>query len=372
MKHIGIDLGSRQSAMCTTEGGNVLSERTLKTVDLGRWFAKSEPCRVVLESCAESRRIALLAQAAGHEVRIVPSMFVRSLGVGARKIKTDKRDARALADASFRMGEKLPSIHIRSDASVALQDLLNSRQSVIATRTKAINTVRGYMRKELLERVKGDSTLFAARVREALGDMAENELAISVHLAIIDTANEQLAKIETRLKQLADSNEEAQRLRKLPGVGPIIALAFIAAIDDAKRFPSAEKVASFAGLCPGENTTGGNRKRIGIIGAGKTWLRSLLVQGAHSALNSQQRDPLLLWARGLEQRKGRKVAVCALARKLAVIMWAMLRDGSRYDPRMNRPRATALEERTEQLRSELSSAVLEDAAQLDGGSQPTT
>jgi hypothetical protein len=98
-------------------------------------------------------------------------------------------------------------------------------------------------------------------------------------------------------------------------------------------------VASYIGLSPGENTTGGNVRRTGIIAAGQRQLRGLLVQAAHVMLNARKtREPMAEWALELERRRGRKVAVCALARRLAVVMWAMLRDGTRYDPTQTRSR----------------------------------
>jgi transposase len=92
-------------------------------------------------------------------------------------------------------------------------------------------------------------------------------------------------------------------------------------------------------LNPGENTTGGKVRRTGIVAAGQKQLRGLLVQAAHSMCNARKaREPMAQWALELERRRGRKVAVCALARRLAIVMWAMLRDGTRYEPTMTRPR----------------------------------
>jgi transposase len=322
--------------------GEVVLERTIGTSEIDRFLAKRSPSRLAIESCAESRKVALMAREHGHQVRVVPTSFVRSLGVGARRIKTDKRDARSLAIASFRLGDELPQVHIRSDETAAIQDLVRARASLVSMRTMAINFVRAQLRKELLGRgPRGTAQTFCARVRELVGETPS--LEVSAHLKIVDALNEQITELDSRMKETSKASESATRLQAITGVGPIVALAFLAAIDDPKRFASVSHVASYLGLSPGENTTGGKVRRTGIVAAGQRQMRTLLVQAAHVMLNARKtREPMAAWALELERRRGRKVAVCALARRLAAIMWAMLRDGTRYDPGLTRPRSAQL------------------------------
>jgi len=310
--------------------GAILLERTLHTKELGLFLAKRTPSRIVIESCAESRKVAQMALAHGHEVKVVPTSLVRSLGVGARNIKTDKRDARNLANASFRLGDELPQIHVRSDEAASIQDLVRARASLVSQRTAAINFVRAQLRKALLGRgPRCTSKLFGVRVRNLLGE--DSGLQLNAHLKVIDTLNEQIDDLEKRMKETAKKTERAIALQKITGVGPIVALAFLATIDDPKRFASGSHLASYVGLSPGESTTGGKIRRTGVIAAGQKQLRGLLVQAAHVMLNGRKtREPMAQWAVEIECRRGRKVAVCALARRLAIVMWAMLRDGTRY------------------------------------------
>lgn len=354
MKHVGVDLGGRQSSICILdENGNVLRELTMPTRALNVFLERLEPSIIVIESCAESRKVALMARGLKHEVRVVPTAFVRSLGVGARRIKTDKRDARALADASFRMGDKLPTTHVRGDETAAMQELLRGRALLIESRTASINFVKSWLRKELLPRLTGRAPAFSARVRELLPAGADPHGVIEAQLAIIDQLNDRIAELTNRISELAKADERAQRLQAIPGVGPIVALAFLVAIDDPKRFASASHLASYVGLSPGESTTGGRVQRIGIVAAGQTQLRALLIQGAHSKLNSRKLDPMALWARELALTKKRQVVACALARRMAVVMWAMLRDGTRYDPSKNKPRRKQIaDELAEAIRGE--------------------
>jgi transposase len=177
-------------------------------------------------------------------------------------------------------------------------------------------------------------------VRELLG--VNIATTTESYLEVIDKLNEQIASLEKQMGLLA-KGEEAARLQKITGVGPIVALAFLSVIDDPKRFKSGSNVASYIGLSPGENTTGGFIRRTGVIAAGQQQMRSLLVQAAHSMLNARKtREPMAAWAHDLALRRGRKLATCALARRLAIVMWAMLRDGSAYHPAKTKPREPRL------------------------------
>lgn len=337
MEHIGIDLGASRSSICRlSSDGDIIHQCEVKTLDLERLLAKwPAGSRVVIESCAESRKVARMAQER-HEVCVVPTSMVRALGVGARGIKTDKRDAQNLAEASHRLGEKLPHVHVRSDEAAAIQDLVRGRASLIVMRTSSINFVRSQMRRELQPRVRSTPESFTRRVREAWGDAMM--ITTTAHLEIIDRLNEQIASVEKQMAACAKT-EPATRLQKIAGVGPIVALAFLSTVDDPKRFASAAHLASYVGLSPGESTTGGRVRRTGLIAAGQQQLRALLVQAAHSMLNARRtREPMAAWAHELILRRGRKLGTCALARRLAIVMWAMLRDGTAYQPTMTKPR----------------------------------
>lgn len=338
MEHVGIDLGASRSAVClVSDTGCVTKEKEVRTAELGKLFSKILPSRIAIESCAESRAVAKLALERAHEVRIVPTIFVRSLGIGARKIKTDRRDARNLAIASFRLGDELPSIHIRSDEGAEIQDLVRARTNLVGQRTSAINFVRAQFRKALLGRgPRATSKTFVARVQDVLGEA--HGLEVDSHLAVVDTLNKQLDHLEVRIREFAKKHADTRRLQQISGVGPIVSLSFLAVIDDPSRFASGAQLSSYLGLSPGENTTGGRVRRTGVIASGQKHMRALLVQAAHVMLNARRtREPMAEWAQELAMRRGRKVAVCALARRLAVVMWAMLRDGADYDPAQTKP-----------------------------------
>ena len=148
MNHVAIDLGSKESQVCVRRGdGTILDERKCPTRKLGEWMKQLEPSRVILETTSEAFRVADAARAAGHEVRVVPATLARQLGVGEHGVKTDKRDARKLSEVSCRI--ELPSVHIPTENARELRSLLRSRELLVATRTKTINHVRGWLRTQL-------------------------------------------------------------------------------------------------------------------------------------------------------------------------------------------------------------------------------
>lgn len=121
-----------------------------------------------------------------------------------------------------------------------------------------------------------------------------------------------------------------------PGVGPITAIRFVAALDRVDRFPDAHQVESYLGLVPGENSSSDRQQRLSITKAGSSSVRWSLVQATWAlrvCCRSEAARPLQLWALEVEKRRGKKIATVALARKLAGILYALWRDGKAYDPR---------------------------------------
>lgn len=331
MEHIAIDLGGKESQICVrSPDGGIVLEKKHSTRHLGRLLKGRPASRVVLETSAEAFHIADQALACGHQVRVVAATLVRSLGVGARGVKTDQRDARVLSEVSTRID--LPSVHIPSSASRELKSICGTREVLIGARTKLINNVRGWMRTQLWRVRTGASTTFPVRVR-AHAALAGEELPehISRVLAILDTLNEQLRQADRQLAKAAAESEACQRLMTVPGVGPVTAMRFIAALDDVRRFSRAHSVQSYLGLTPGEHASSTYQRRTGITKAGPSAVRWTLVQAAWAAIRRRPADAMVIWATEVAKRRGWKVAVVALARKLAGILFAIWRDGTAYD-----------------------------------------
>lgn len=332
MEHVAIDLGSRESQVCRRDSqGKILESLRVKTAQLERYLEtrKQRPARVILETCSEAFHLADVSMKLGYEVRVVPATLVKSLGVGARGIKTDERDAAVLSEVSCRID--LPSVHIPSGVSRELKALSASRERLVDARTMLVNNVRGWLRTQAEVMPGRHCESFPARVRAKMGD------GVPVHierlLETIDLLNGQLRVANKELVALT-KNDLCQRLMTVPGVGPITAIRFIATIDTAGRFPNAHAVQSYVGLTPGERSSGTATHRTGITKAGAAALRGALVQAAWSAMYNSKKhryDPVIQWAIRLKERRNSCLAAVALARKLSGILYAIWRDGSRYD-----------------------------------------
>jgi transposase len=142
----------------------------------------------------------------------------------------------------------------------------------------------------------------------------------------------QIEKLDEEVKTIAEGDATCVRLMTMPGVGPVVALAFSTHIDDVERFASAEHLVSYLALVPGEATTGGKITRTETIKAGPGYLKALLVQGAWSAWRTRPNDPMVLWARHIACKSGNRVAIVALARKMASVLYAMWKHETSYDP----------------------------------------
>jgi transposase len=331
MEHLAIDLGGRESQICVRNSdGQIVDERRWPTAALGRYLATRPKSRVVVETCSEAFAVADAALAVGHEVRVVPATLVRSLGVGARRLKTDRRDARVLSEVSCRID--VPSVHVPSRESREWKTLCGMREALVGSRTKLVNTVRGWLRAEGRRPRSGQLSTFSTRVR-ALSPNVPLPSHVERQLRMIDALNCEINEADRELAMAAKADRVARRLMTAPGVGPATALRFIAALDQISRFPGAHAVESYVGLVPGEDSSSERKRRTSITKAGPTALRWCLVQAAWAARRTRRKDPMHRWADEVAKRRGTRVAVLALARKLAGILFAIWRDGSVYEPR---------------------------------------
>jgi transposase len=164
VNHVAIDLGGRESQICIRQpDGTIAHEGRVPTRSLPELVATWSRSRVVLETSSEAFRIADAALAAGHEVRVVPATLVKTLGVGSRGVKTDQKDARVLSEVSCRID--VPSVHIPSANSREMKSVCASREVLVETRTKLINSVRGWLRTQLWRIRSGSPGTFVDRVR---------------------------------------------------------------------------------------------------------------------------------------------------------------------------------------------------------------
>lgn len=327
MEHVAIDLGGSQSQVCVrSSDGTVVQEKRCRTSELVMCLGQRPASRVVMETCAEAFYFADALESQGHEVRVVPATLVRSLGVGARGIKTDRRDAQVLSEVSTRID--LKGVHIPSHISRQRKALCTSREALVTSRTQLINATRGWLRTQAARVRSGATHTFASRVRETLGNTVPDH--VQWLLLSIETLNAQIAQADQQIRQLAEADPLCRQLMTVPGVGPVTSLRFVAAVDRVDRFRDAHALQSYLGLVPGEDSSGDRQRRTSITKAGSAPVRRVLVQAALTAKRRSPNEPMVHWAMEIEKRRGKHIATVALARKIAGVLFAMWRDGTFY------------------------------------------
>jgi len=337
MDHIGMDVHKKESQICILAEGGELIERRVRT-EPERFTAilgDRPRGRILLEASTESEWVARCLETLGHEVIVADPNFAPMYATRTRKIKTDRRDARALAEAcllgAYRRAHRLsdPQRHVRGRLLV--------RDALVHTRTCYISLIRALLRQHGYRVPSGSAEAFLRRVL-ALSLPGRLLSQIAPLLAVMRHVNRQLSYSDQVIEDVTAQDERVQRLRTVPSVGPVTAAAFVATIDDVRRFRRAHEVEAYLGLVPRELSSGESQRRGRITKAGHARMRWLLIQAAVSILRRRppQAEALHAWALHIAARRGKHVAVVALARRLAGILYALLRDGSVFAP--GRPR----------------------------------
>ena len=335
MDHIGIDVHTMPSQICILSEDGELIERRVRTEPsrFAEELGPRPPARILIESATESEWVARCLETLGHEVIVADPNFAPMYAQRSRKVKTDRRDARALAEAcvlgAYRRAHRLSEDqrHVRARLTV--------RDALVRTRTGYISVGRSLLRQHGWRVQTGAAETFSQRVRKLpLPGRLLSEIAPL--LAVLRHVNQQLAYSDERIETVTATDARVRRLRTVPNIGPVTAAAFVATIDDATRFRHGHAVEAYLGLVPRELSSGETHRRGRITKAGHSRMRRLLVQAAVSTL--RRPDPrtahLREWAMRIAVRRGKKVAVVALARRLAGILYAILRDGNSYEPRI--------------------------------------
>lgn len=333
MEYGAIDLHTRKTLIRIVDGeGAVILDRTITTTreGLAQMFHGRARMRVVLETGTESEWVAQAIEAEGHEVVVADPNYALMYGVTVRAVKTDRRDVAALAEAC-RLGIYRPA-HRVSAAQRQTRRQLRVREQLIRMRTQAINLLRAQLRQEGYRLPSGTSATTAARCR---GLSLETGLrtGLAPVLALLDHLAPLIKSCEAAAMTQARADPVVRRLMTVPGVGPIVGLTYRAVIDDVTRFRDASGSTAFLGLVPREDSSGARRRKGAITKRGPTALRVLLIQAAWTIWRQRQgRAALHAWVERLAARRGRRIAIVALARRLARILYAMWRDGCDYRP----------------------------------------
>ena len=329
---LGIDLGKTVFHLVgLDESGHVVVRKRCSRTQLLAFTANLQVQMIGMEACSGAHFLGRALRAQGHEVRLMPAQYVKPY---VQTNKSDYIDAEAIAEAVQR--PRMRFVPIKTEEQLDLQALHRVRERWVMRRTAVVNQVRSLLLERGRTVPKGRRHLEQALPR--ILEDAELPLAGSfrVLLAQLQLELEQLAgrigQMDAVIQQEARENEACQRLTTIPGVGPVTATALIGAIGNGSAFRKGRDLSTWMGIVPGEYTTGGKQKLLGISKRGNKYLRRLFVQGARSVL--QQRDKqapgLKLWLGQLLGRAHQNVVVVALANKLVRIAWAVLSKNESY------------------------------------------
>lgn len=336
MEYVGIDLHKVHTQICVIdEEGTVLREARISTdaEKFVAFFGERPPARILLEASGMSEWAARVLEGIGiHEVVVGDPGYALMYGARNRKVKTDARDARALAEAS-RLGMFRRSYR-STDAAMRMRRRLSVRRALVESRANLIRTVQGLSRQLGLKLPTGSAEKFGARLLST--DLPSHFLsAVGPILASLEVLNEQISYCDQVLARVANESKATQLLMTVPGVGPITAATFASILGDPQRFDKADQVQAYLGLVPREYSSGEVQRRGRITKAGNSYLRVLLVQAALRIM--RYRPPaaqeLWEWAIRIGARRGKNIARVALARRLAGVMFAMLRDDAPFTSR---------------------------------------
>jgi transposase len=332
IRSVGIDLGKTTFHLVALgDNGKVLLKKKFTQKHLITFTANLQTSLIGMEACSGAHFLGRALRAQGHEVKLIPAQFVKPF---VKSNKNDFLDAEAIAEAVDRQNMRF--VPIKTDDQLDLQALHRVRDRLIIRRTSVINQIRAF----LLER----GMVFAKnpiRLREAIPEVLENaneNLTPRMRNLVAMLWSEwkdlelQIVEMNEEVERIASSDAACIRLRQIPGIGPLVATAIVAAIGNGAAFQKGREFAAWMGLVPKQYSTGGKAKLYGISKRGNCYLRKILVHGARAVVLRSKRDRIAMgaWMTALEMRAPKNVLIVAMANKLARIAWAVLSTGQDY------------------------------------------
>ncbi len=334
----GLDVGGKKTAVCVVDGtGRIVWQGTVDThpeiiaAALKRWQGKLD--KVGLESGPFTPHLHRALVASGYPMVCMDARRAAD-AIKSRRIKSDKADAWALAEM-LRTGWFTP-VHVKSIDSHRIKTLLGARDQLVKVKRSLGNQVRGLLRPfgvRLPSRV--GTKRFAEAAFQATQSDAVMHTSIKALLEALVSIDAQVGRLDAELKEVAGRSEIAWRLMSVPGVGPITVMAFIAAIEDVNRFKRTRDIGAYLGLTEKRYQSAETDIRMGISKQGDAMARHYLYEAANVLLTTvKKRFALRSWGLQLMKKIGPKRARVAVARKLAVLMGRMWKDGTHFEMAM--------------------------------------
>jgi transposase len=326
---VGLDLAKRV-VQVHGEGtsGQILLRRSLRADRVVAFFANRPRCLIGMEACAGAHAMARALSAQGHEVRIIAAQFVKPFRLGG---KNDGNDAQAICVAVRQAHMRF--VRVKTEAQQSTLALHTLRDGQMKMRTELINRLRGLLVEFGLSFAQSPKAAIAG----ARAALADEHLPIVLREAVAECLDqlrdldERIARSDRQIALHVKADARAARLREhLSGVGPLTASAFAASVPEAKDFKNGRQFAAWLGLTPRQHSTGGKTRLGGLSKQGDAYLRTLLIQGARSALLAAQRQSrhalsrMQRWILELYARRGYHKTLAAIANKQARLIWVLL------------------------------------------------
>ncbi|ABF39350.1 transposase IS116/IS110/IS902 [Candidatus Koribacter versatilis Ellin345] len=329
---VGIDLGKTVFHLVAMgERNRVLVRRKFSRQQLLAYTANLEPTLIGTEACAGAHFLATALCAQGHDVRLMAAQFVKPY---RKSNKSDFLDAETIADAVQK--ENMRFVPVKTDEQLDLQAMHRVRTRLVQRRTALINEIRGFLlergiifpakpihlRKQLPGVLEDATQNLTPRLRWLLSELAEEWKELEARIIAISDA----------IERISTSDPLCQRLRQIPGFGPLVSTATVAAIGNGSSFRKGRDFAAWLGVVPRQYSTGGKTALYGMSKRGNRYLRQLLIHGARAVLIRVKYDTAGLgqWIHKLAERAPRNKVIVAIANKLARIAWAVLAKGEPY------------------------------------------
>ncbi|HKR82665.1 MAG TPA: IS110 family transposase [Terriglobales bacterium] len=333
---IGLDLGDRSSWYCVLDGtGAVVLEQKLGTTSkaIEEVFGGMPRSRIALETGTHSPWVSRLLSELGHEVIVAHARNVRLIGESRRK--DDRLDAKTLARLARIDPQLLCPVKHRSAKAQRHLTEIRARAGLVRARTALINVARG-LTKSYGERLRGCNAR-NLNPQQAEGLSPELRAALEPLLEELESLSEHIREYNQRIECIAEEHyPETALLKQVKGVGTLVALTYMLTLEDPHRFSKSRDAGCYAGLQPGRRNSGQSEPQMRISKEGDAYLRGLLVQSAHHILGPFGADSdLRRWGLKLAERggkNGKKRAIVATARKLAVLLHRLWVSGEVYEP----------------------------------------
>lgn len=331
----GMDVGGKRTAVCILDDAGKVVWRGMadthpEMIDAVLRRFKGELTKVGLESGPFTPHLFRSLAAMGYPMICMDARRAAD-AIKSRRIKSDKGDAWALAEM-LRTGW-FTSVHVKSADTHRLKALLGARDQLVKVKRSLGNQVRGLLRPFGIRLPsRAGMKKFMAAAYQSTRDDPVMGASIEALLEALASIEAQLAKLDDGLKELSRRNEVAWRLMSVPGVGPITALAFIAAIENVERFRRTRDIGAYLGLTEKRYQSADTDVGMGISKQGDAMARHYLYEAANVLLTTvKRRFALRNWGLKLIKTIGPKRARVAVARKLAVLMGRMWKDGAHFE-----------------------------------------